>query len=133
MYSSDFPNILRFASLCFHYALLDALTCWLLIDIQSWIALILSHCFYKFSSQCVCFWAIVPFQYKWGHPLLNLDTVVSSPVFLILSFPLNFSLPGSSDSVEEAQALLKWKASLQSHNWFLLPSGINATTKCSIQ
>ncbi|GAY64838.1 hypothetical protein CUMW_236610 [Citrus unshiu] len=62
---------------------------------------------------------------------LTLHTVVSSLVFLILFFVSNFSLPISSDSNEEAHALRKSKASLQSHNRSLLPSWTIATTNVS--
>ncbi|KAK9205705.1 hypothetical protein WN943_015974 [Citrus x changshan-huyou] len=62
---------------------------------------------------------------------LTLHTVVSSLVFLILFFVSNFSLPVSSDSNEEAYALLKWKASLQNHNRSLLSSWINDATNVS--
>ncbi|GAY66617.1 hypothetical protein CUMW_250200 [Citrus unshiu] len=62
---------------------------------------------------------------------LTLHTVVSSLVFLILFFVSNFSLPVSSNSNEEADALLKWKASLQNHNRSLLSSWINDATNVS--
>ncbi|KAL9437375.1 hypothetical protein AB3S75_023269 [Citrus x aurantiifolia] len=62
---------------------------------------------------------------------LTLHTVVSSLVFLILFFVSNFSLPVSSDSNEEADALLKWKASLQNHNRSLLSSWISDATNVS--
>ncbi|GAY66094.1 hypothetical protein CUMW_245990 [Citrus unshiu] len=64
-----------------------------------------------------------------GSPTLN--TVVPSLVLLILFFVLSFSTTVSSESNEEADALLKWKASLQSHNQSLLPSWPNATTNVS--
>ncbi|ESR55508.1 hypothetical protein CICLE_v10024538mg, partial [Citrus x clementina] len=56
---------------------------------------------------------------------------VPSLVLLILFFVSNFSLPVSSDSNEEADALLKWKASLQNHNRSLLSSWINDATNVS--
>ncbi|KAH9782778.1 MDIS1-interacting receptor like kinase 2 [Citrus sinensis] len=62
---------------------------------------------------------------------LTLHTVVSSLVSLILFFVSNFSLPVSSNSNEEADALLKWKASLQNHNRSLLSSWINDATNVS--
>ncbi|ESR55377.1 hypothetical protein CICLE_v10018798mg [Citrus x clementina] len=64
-----------------------------------------------------------------GSPTLS--TVVPSLVLLILFFVLSFLITVSSESNEEADALLKWKASLQSHNQSLLPSWTNATTNVS--
>ncbi|GAY32771.1 hypothetical protein CUMW_274200 [Citrus unshiu] len=61
----------------------------------------------------------------------NMNKVVSSLALLILFSLLDFSITVSSDSNEEADALLKWKASLQSHNRSLLPSWTNATTNVS--
>ncbi|KAH9782079.1 MDIS1-interacting receptor like kinase 2 [Citrus sinensis] len=60
-----------------------------------------------------------------------MNKVVSSLALLILFSLLDFSIAVSSDSNEEADALLKWKASLQSHNRSLLPSWTNATTNVS--
>ncbi|KAK9205602.1 hypothetical protein WN943_015870 [Citrus x changshan-huyou] len=64
-----------------------------------------------------------------GSPTLS--TVVPSLVLFILFFVLSFLITVSSESNEEADALLKWKASLQSHNQSLLPSWTNATTNVS--
>ncbi|XP_052291832.1 MDIS1-interacting receptor like kinase 2-like isoform X2 [Citrus sinensis] len=56
--------------------------------------------------------------------------IVFSLILLLVS---DFSLPVSSDSTEEARALLKWKTSLQIHSRSLLPSWtlspVNATKK----
>ena len=46
----------------------------------------------------------------------NMNKVVSSLALLILFSLLDFSIAFASDSNEEADALLKWKASLQNHN-----------------
>ncbi|GAY65685.1 hypothetical protein CUMW_243020 [Citrus unshiu] len=64
-----------------------------------------------------------------GSPTLN--TVVPSLVLLILFFVLSFLITVSSESNEEADALLKWKASLQIHNRSLLSSWIKDTTNVS--
>ncbi|KAK9205597.1 hypothetical protein WN943_015865 [Citrus x changshan-huyou] len=64
-----------------------------------------------------------------GSPTLN--TVVPSLVLLILFFVLSFLITVSSASNEEADALLKWKASLQIHNRSLLSSWIKDTTNVS--
>ncbi|KAL9437376.1 hypothetical protein AB3S75_023270 [Citrus x aurantiifolia] len=64
-----------------------------------------------------------------GSTIMN--KVVSSLALLILFSLQDFSITVSSDSNEEADALLKWKASLQSHNRSLLPSWTNATTNVS--
>ncbi|XP_024043046.1 MDIS1-interacting receptor like kinase 2-like [Citrus clementina] len=63
-----------------------------------------------------------------GSPTLN--TVVSL-VLLILFFVLSFLITVSSESNEEADALLKWKASLQIHNRSLLSSWIKDTSNVS--
>lgn len=56
--------------------------------------------------------------------------IVFSLILLLVS---DFSLPVSSDSTEEARALIKWKTSLQIHSRSLLPSWtlsqVNATQK----
>ncbi|GAY64839.1 hypothetical protein CUMW_236620 [Citrus unshiu] len=64
-----------------------------------------------------------------GSPTLNI--IVPSLVLLILFLVLSFLITISSESNKEADALLKWKASLQSHNLSLLPSWTNATTNVS--
>ena len=64
-----------------------------------------------------------------GSPTLN--TVVPSLVLLILFFVLSFLITVSSESNEEADALLKWKASLQIHNRSLLSSWIKDTSNVS--
>ncbi|KAH9726763.1 MDIS1-interacting receptor like kinase 2 [Citrus sinensis] len=64
-----------------------------------------------------------------GSPTLN--TVVPSLVLLIPFFVLSFLITVSSESNEEADALLKWKASLQNHNRSLLSSWVKDTTNVS--
>ncbi|ESR55369.1 hypothetical protein CICLE_v10024387mg [Citrus x clementina] len=61
----------------------------------------------------------------------TLSTVVPSPVLLILFFVSSFLITVSSEPNEEADALLKWKASLQNHNRSLLSSWIKDTTNVS--
>ncbi|KAH9782730.1 MDIS1-interacting receptor like kinase 2 [Citrus sinensis] len=64
-----------------------------------------------------------------GSPTPN--AVVPSLVFPIIFFWLSFQITISSESNEEADALLKWKASLQNHNRSLLSSWINDATNVS--
>ncbi|KAK9205611.1 hypothetical protein WN943_015879 [Citrus x changshan-huyou] len=68
---------------------------------------------YSSCSPCARFLNLFSISIPMGSP--NLNTIVSSPVFLILLFVLSFSLPVFSDTNEEAYALLKWKARLQSY------------------